>query len=143
MYFFSHLCLSSPKHKKHKWTDKTRSKSTIEKKKLCNVLELQACIYPCHYLNKKLTAKYTQNKITFSVLKSLFSNSTSSTHTLFLSIYIHITRPTPHAFSPALSVTLFIAFVSEMFKPNRCLWVLGCILIDLWVCTLMVWVWVC
>ena len=56
------------------------------RKKLCNVLEHQAYIYPYHYLNKKHTAKYTQNKSTFSVLKSLFSKSTISTQTLFLSL---------------------------------------------------------
>lgn len=97
------------------------------RKKLCTVLELQACIYPCHHLNKKHSAKYTQNKSTFSVLKSLFSKSTSSTHTLFLSIYSHITRPTPHSpcFQSCFVSDSFIAFLSEMFKSNHCLWVLG------------------
>ena len=104
MYISFPLCLSSPKHKK--WTNKTRSKSAIEKKIMQFLRTSSLYLPPCHYLNKKHTAKYTPNKITFSVLKSLFSKSTSSTHTLYLSIYIHITRPTPHAFSPALSVTL-------------------------------------
>lgn len=68
-------------------------------------------------------AKYTQNKSTFSVLKSLFQNL-QVLHTLSLYMYPYNKTHSP-CFQSCFVSDSFIAFVSEMFKSNHCLWVLG------------------